>query len=70
MYLGTIGLKRVPHIRRVARPVRIVRVQESAGNQKQNAGRNSDVVQTRIVQINKYVAPSPNEQSQTHVAIK
>lgn len=67
IYIGNHGLKRVPHIRRAARPVRVVRVQKSTGDQKQNAGRDSNVVQTRIVQINRLRRRSTSA-SPTHTA--
>jgi len=49
--VGNVAVKRVPHIRRVARAVRVVRVQKSSGNQEQDFGRDSNGFQTGIVQI-------------------
>lgn len=49
--IGNIGLQRVPHIRRATWFVRDVRVQKSTWNQKQDIGRDPNVVQTGVVQI-------------------
>lgn len=49
--IGKVGLERVPHIRHIARLVRAVRAEESAGDEKQNAGGDSNGIQTGIVQI-------------------
>lgn len=54
---GTSGHKRVSHIRHFAGSIRFVRVQKGAGNQKQDIGGDSNVVQTGIVQINHQVCP-------------
>jgi len=54
---GTFGYKRVSHIRHFAGSIRFVRVQKSSRNQKQDIGGDSNVVQTRIVQINYQVCP-------------
>lgn len=49
--VGNVAVKRVPHIRRTTRAIRVVRVQKSSRNQEQNLGRDSNGFQTGIVQI-------------------
>jgi len=50
-HTGNVTVKRVPHIRRVASAIRVVRVQKGSRNQEQNTGRDSNGFQTGIVQI-------------------